>query len=234
MDTLHILNGECLRDYLEDYLKGQEISCFNECMADGKVTEQVFSKEFFHLRAKELTSYYRINSEDYLEKTESQLEKLLTKTYEKIILWFDYDMFCQINMLTVLAYLDQANFKGKVEIYLIQDEYWKCEEVKDIISEIKSVGLNGNFNKLYQAVLLGGQPLSVDDEYYTQSITQLPPLAEGIRLYRAYQQEENELTDFIKAHQKLEENILVGELLKRFRVYGLGDIQYCNLIKKCR
>lgn len=89
METLHILNGECLRDYLSKYLENKIYICFNECFIDGKVTEQIFSQQFLTIRANGLYDYYGVPHEVYYQKTKTELSKLLEEKYKQIILWFD-------------------------------------------------------------------------------------------------------------------------------------------------
>lgn len=45
-----------------------------------------------------------------------------------------------------------------------------------------------------------------------------------IRLYFEYMKEENEINQYIKKHIRLTEEYLIGDLLRMFNKYGLGDI----------
>ncbi|MEG1704764.1 MAG: hypothetical protein RR289_09555 [Niameybacter sp.] len=49
METLHILNGECLRDYLSQYLEDKICLCFNECLIGGMVYERFSPSLTFYL-----------------------------------------------------------------------------------------------------------------------------------------------------------------------------------------
>ena len=52
-----------------------------------------------------------IDYDQYLQVTVAELDELLNKSHSNIILWFDEDMFCQINVLTLCAYLDCTHFE---------------------------------------------------------------------------------------------------------------------------
>ncbi len=47
------------------------------------------------------------------KKVIDPLRKLFTKKYKCIVLWFGEDMFCQMNLLTILSYLEQSYYEGK-------------------------------------------------------------------------------------------------------------------------
>ncbi len=51
--------------------------------------------------------------ESYTKKVIDPLKKLFTKEYKCIVLWFGEDMFCQMNLLTILSYLEQSRYEGE-------------------------------------------------------------------------------------------------------------------------
>ena len=59
----------------------------------------------------------------------NQLEPLFKNKFDTIVLWFGDDMFCQMNMLTILAYLEQSNFD---EFYQKRKEILS-KKLKDIL-----------------------------------------------------------------------------------------------------
>ncbi|RDY70430.1 hypothetical protein DXT76_13405, partial [Halobacillus trueperi] len=62
----------------------------------------------------------------------------------------------------------------------------------------------------------------------------LPPLKKGMELYLHYKDADNELVRFIKDHPDLSEEKLVVLMIGTFRAYGLGDVQYLQLIRSVR
>ena len=57
---------------------------------------------------------HQVTLEQYSEITLKPLKSLFNVKYSDLILWFNYDMFCQINLLTILAWLDQSGFNNTV------------------------------------------------------------------------------------------------------------------------
>ena len=58
------------------------------------------------------------------------LKPLLTNDYKCIVLWFGDDMFCQMNLLTVLAFLEQQRYQGKVYYYMVKEMTYDVEETE--------------------------------------------------------------------------------------------------------
>jgi hypothetical protein len=113
---LHITNGSNLTDYLRDLDFEDEILTWQEMLCEGPTIPAINSTEFFEVRAKFLKSYYNI------EVNKLELHKELAKldnadTYDEINLWFEYDLFCHINLLGVINLLHQKDIKKP--LYLI-------------------------------------------------------------------------------------------------------------------
>jgi hypothetical protein len=106
MGYLHILNGDAtLTSFRQSSVPGEVVIC-REMMCEGKVKATQDTTAFFETRAKHLEYQYGIDKQTYYTNVVQELEKLKTAgTYEEIVLWFEFDLFCQINMLFVLHYL---------------------------------------------------------------------------------------------------------------------------------
>lgn len=214
MKTLNILNGQAMYDYFKKtrHIKDEVMVPFNEAMCYGQASEDIFSEKFIHVRSQSLN----VPIDQYKEITLEPLSPLFSKTPTLLTLWFDTDMFCQINVLTLLAWLDQNNFHQSVLIYTVDDQF-------DIINK-ERVEPKG-YKALYRHVVLNkSMPEHVE----------LPYLNKGIKLYLNYLQPDGELITFINEHKALPENELVALLLRKFTHYGLGDIQYLEIIKNNR
>jgi hypothetical protein len=62
----------------------------------------------------------------------------------------------------------------------------------------------------------------------------LVPLRKGVELYLTYLHEDSNLIMYIKKYQNLTEKELVYALIENFKEYGLGDVQYLEIIRKQR
>jgi hypothetical protein len=213
-NTLNILNGESMYNYFKQYSLDTDgvYVPFNEAMCVGEVTTDIFSKEFNKCRC----NTHHVTMEQYDELVSRPLQVLFENQFSHIVLWFDDDMFCQINLLTLLAFLNQINYSRKITFNLVGEKF----KVLDCF-EFEVQG----YNEIYKQVMINGcTPRNIN----------LPIMEKGIKLYFEYLKEENEITAYINQHEDLQNDILVPELLKTFPKYGLGDTQYIQLIEKCR
>ena len=171
-----------------------------------------FQHSFTQLRAK----VHHVSSQQYIETTLKPLKPLFYENFTGILLWFDEDMFCQINILTILAWLDQTDYKGGIELHIVGDKF----EPKDCFI-LKAEG----YYTMYKKVLIQKEmPKYVFPE----------PLKNGIELYLNYLQKDSDLIRFIKKHQDISEEELMIKLMVEFQHYGLGDTQYLEIIKSYR
>ncbi|MEC5147185.1 hypothetical protein [Chitinophaga sp. 212800010-3] len=107
MSYLNVLNGDAvLTVFRESGIPGEVVIC-REMMCEGKAKYTTHLPEFFESRAKHLEFHYGIDKQSYYTNVVQELEKLYTSgaVADEIILWFEYDLFCQVNLLFVLYYL---------------------------------------------------------------------------------------------------------------------------------
>ena len=118
-----------------------------------------------------------------------------------------------MNLLALLAYLEQIQYPGKLILHYIDDETFAVIE-KNI--EIKL----GIYSKIYQEVLLSKsmpEKLGVLNEV-------------AVRLYFDYHSENGALLNLIKKNADKDKTELICLLLKASKEYGLSDLQAERLI----
>jgi hypothetical protein len=210
-NTLNILNGQAMYNYFKktDFLIQGEMVPFNEAMCYGSTSNDLFSEEFVEIRSK----VHHVTPSQYAEITLSPLQPLFSKNFTNLALWFDADMFCQINLLTILAWLDKNEYSGTIELHLVGDNFEPVEHFK--------VEANEYYEKYTQVLLYKTMPASIE----------LAPLKKGIELYINYLNKDSDLMRYIEMNRKLPEKELMIELIDKFRNYGLGDTQYLEIIK---
>lgn len=100
----HILNGDALKDRFPASIQGDLIVA-RECLVDGDVHGKNLN-ELFDNRARFISQTYGDYSKmDYKQETVSEFEKILSIPAQSVIyLWFEDDLFCQVNFWFV-AYL---------------------------------------------------------------------------------------------------------------------------------
>lgn len=114
---LHIFNGDSSYELfrLNGEVKG---SCvvWRELLCDGKCTYEVGSKKFWDTRAYFFENELMVDFEEYSAKTMAEFEKMDVHKFHEVILWFEYDLFCQINCLALISYLHQQSYEGLISI----------------------------------------------------------------------------------------------------------------------
>lgn len=101
--TYHILNGDALRERFPRSITGVRIVA-REALVDGPVAAATLP-DFWRLRAAFLSTSYGGTIDDYLSNTRAEFEKIRQiPPRSSINLWFEDDLFCQVNCWFV-AYL---------------------------------------------------------------------------------------------------------------------------------
>ena len=206
-EILNITNGDYFNEYFKDKFGGKAVP-FCEDMMDGNVVFDIYSDEFINLRSKELN----VSVEEYRSKMKV-CDELNTKDYSKLHLWFGKDTFCQVNLLTLLAYLEQLRFDGKVILNYIDDETFEVIE-KNIDVKL------GLYRKVYEDILMFGQ--------IPREVGILDTRA--IDLYFDYHSNEGMLALLVRENADKDKIALVSLLLENSKEYGLSDLQAENMI----
>ena len=180
--SLHILNGQSMYDYFKktQFLEHERMIPFNEAMCFGGISGELFTRV-----CRSSSKVHHITMEQYNENILVPLEPLVTGDFSSIELWFDADMFCQINMLTVLAWLDKTGHYAPIEFHLVGDKFLPIEKFTLIAK---------GYYELYIQVM-------IDNKKYPHSIHPAP-LKKGIDLYIHYLKDESDLIQYIQKHKK--------------------------------
>lgn len=207
---LNITNGEVFNEYFISRFGGDAIP-FCEAMMDGKTVMNIFSEEFIELRS------FELNVSVDLYKSKMHVCKELKNDYDKLKLWFGKDTFCQMNLLTLLAYLEQIGYHGEVVLNYIDDETF------DVIESNIQVDL-GRYLKLYESILISkSAPIEVG-----------VLCLNSVELYFDYHSTNGKLAEIVRNNSTMERMDLICLLLNNSKEYGLSDIQAKKLIEKYR
>jgi hypothetical protein len=212
--TVHILNGTEMYKHFEEtqFLEPEWMIPFNEAMCYGETCEDLFSDEFIEIRA----GVHQVSPAQYAEITMNPLQPLFKEDVERIALWFDEDMFCQMNLLTILAWLDQTECIGSIDLHLVDDQF---KPVRSHSLEAKG------YSHLYKQVMI---------HKTLPEVVEPTSLYNGIHLYLNYLKKDSDLMLYIQKHWDLPAKNLVSLLIENFREYGLGDTQYVEMIRSYR
>lgn len=115
-NQLHLLNGDQLTHQLQGAPYFQTHLVFREALIVGPVTGDSLG-EFWRLRTEFITSSYGATAEEYNQKTISEIERLYSLPEDaEICLWFEDDLFCQVNLWFILSILAEM---PKLRIYRV-------------------------------------------------------------------------------------------------------------------
>lgn len=213
-DVLNILNGEVMyEEFKSKKLMGNsDYAPFNEAMCVHETTIPIFDSTFIEKRA----LGHHVSIESYTLKVMQPLKNLNQKIYNYIVLWFGEDMFCQMNLLTVLAYLEQSDYKGTVYLNSFREDEFKVTQTELAL---------GSYYSVYEDVL-------VDHKKPKHEV--LPVMYQAIELYLEMQTENNPVTKYIARNKQLSQTELLKRLFEVFPMIGYGDTQYIELINRAR
>ena len=243
---LHITNGDLTTNYLKKLNFSGDFITWREMLCEGKTTTDVGSENFWKNRFDFLNSSYKITKKKFIDFTLKEYRNLCNqKAQNEIILWFDYDLFSQINMLAVLSWLKRYR-KGH-HISLVNSE--KVEDSNTIctISNLNSEQIIQHFKNRIE--------LKQDDLEYADYIWQLYCSDSPLRLESVYLQNttspfqylnsvlashlqrfpsienglnkvENTILKTANKHSSINKKQLVATLLKEQKLYGFGKLHY--------
>ncbi len=115
--TYHILNGDSLAySFPGAKIKG-DIIVVREALIDGNLSGD-YLHEFWRSRAKSLG----ITEADYHSSVASEFEKIMhAPDNSEFNLWFEYDLFCQVNMWFIISIINAL--PGKKRVYAVFTSY---------------------------------------------------------------------------------------------------------------
>ena len=244
--TLHITNGGSLTEYLKELdIKGK-ILTWHEMLCEGNTFSKVDSLEFLNQRKAFLSTYYDIEIDEYAFHQELDILNH-TEQFDEIVLWFEYDLFCHINLIAVISLLKEKHID--LPIYLVCSGRIEGESSLKGLSELPShILINHYENKIL---------LTENDIELAQDVWRIY-CGKDHNLLKPYIVKKSSfiyLSSCLKAHLKrfpnlknglsdLEENILrivkdndiksrhhlLGYALNYQGYYGFGDTQINRII----
>ncbi len=251
---LHITNGDYTTKHLQNLNFNGNYITWREMLCEGQTLTDVGSETFWKTRFDFLKSSYKISKKKFIDYTLKEYRNLCKhKQQDEIVLWFESDLFCQVNMLAVISWLKKHRHGYKISLV--------------------TSGKLDNTNKMYNLPQLNEEQIQLhfknratltqDDIEYADYIWQLYCSDSPLRLETVHQFNPmspfSYLADAIKAHllrfpsienglniiensilQTVKQNEfsskeeLIQNLLKNQENYGFGDIQYNNNLNEMK
>lgn len=207
---INIVSGDAMAQYGES-LGFKNCIAFNEAMIDGTVKDSVpFSQSFINERAK----VHGIHPDKYRKKNAQQLLKM--RAGDEVHVYFGEDLFCQLNLITLLAFLENQGIESVTYHVVFEDEMKETA----LIENLETKG----FTEIYKFVLINHTTVSVPLEI----------MEKGIMLYQDYLDENGKLASFIRSNETDSVLQLTIKIIKQLPEYGLGEEQCSYVVKKYR
>ncbi|MDD7885704.1 DUF1835 domain-containing protein [Flavivirga sp. 57AJ16] len=245
---LHITNGDVLTNYLDELdIVGEKLT-WQEMLCEGPTIIEINSEKFLDLRKSFFSEFYDIDLDT--DSIKFELNKLnVYKEYSEIILWFEYDLFCHINMIAVINLIIQK--KIDLPISLVCSGRIKGDKALKGLSELNDEQLIDHYKKrvkltskdLELAKTLWGiycgkdhnllKPfiLTVSSFKYLSNclkahLERFPDLIYGLNVL------EKNILEIVKNNSIKSKHHLLGYVLNYQGYYGYGDLQISRIIEK--
>lgn len=251
---LHITNGDSTTNYLKKLAFSGNFITWREMLCEGKTINTVGSEAFWKTRFNFLKSSYKVTKKTFTNYTLKEYQNLCNvKECKEIVLWFEYDLFCQINLLAVISWL--KNHRKNDLISLVCSGNIKGSEKLVGLSELNPAQIQEHYKKRIQ--------LSQEDIEYGDYIWQLYCAKSPLRLQTIYQLKkptafqylstalnthlqrfpsienglnnvENFVLEIANTTKPRTKKEFINQLLKKQETYGFGDLQYENTIHQLK
>lgn len=248
METLHVLNGDSsLAQFNKTELEGATF-VWREILCEGTTKKDLTSDAFWETRLKFLQKIVPDFDPEQQQQLKVQFQNLNLSNYKEIVLWFEYDLFCQVNLIALLSWIYNLNTTTKVSLICLGEHpnYQKLVGLGEINSN--------EFAALYpQRILLEDIDLAFADniwkiycsdkqEHLLTTIAQskTPKFKHLEKAFLKHQHRfpnlQNGLTEIESKMMALmvktpkSKNQLIGEMLRGQEYYGFGDLQYFNFL----
>jgi len=134
MKPIHILNGDCLAEQLSQSNLNKDFIICRECLVEGDVLAENL-EDFWRKRSEFISESYHVTKEEYLNKTVSEFEKLnKLPDHTEICLWFENDLFCQVNMWFIISLLVNNSSLKIFRVFPViekKEDTWKGFGISD-------------------------------------------------------------------------------------------------------
>lgn len=249
-EPLHITNGTSLTNYLNELeIVGEKLT-WQEMLCEGPTIEQIDNAEFLDLRKTFFSDFYDIDLET--DKILIELEKLNhLENYSEIVLWFEYDLFCHINMVAVITLIQQKKIdlplyfvcsgkisgskilKGLAELSPEQliSHYKKKVKLTDDDIELASTiwGIYcGRDHNLLKPFIVQSSTFKYLSNCLKAHLERFPDSKNGLNIL------ERNILEIVRDKSIKSKHHLLGYALNYQGYYGFGDIQLSRIIDKLK
>ncbi|HVE58626.1 MAG TPA: DUF1835 domain-containing protein [Pyrinomonadaceae bacterium] len=236
---IHVLAGDALAgDFKNCAIEGEIVVC-RECLVDGAV-KAANLEEFWQTRAEFISDAHGADREEYFSGVASEFEKLknLASAEAEINLWFEYELFCQVNLWFCLYLLRESGAKvfRVAPVVRREEEIWKGFGGLESIDLEKCFAERARFTA--EDILLGADLWKAFQAADYQTLERLseteskcfPYLKEVCRAEIEKNSRPKKILEGIIATGKTDFAEIFREFSARAGVYGFGDSQVRKIL----
>ncbi|HLT54304.1 MAG TPA: hypothetical protein VKZ97_10445 [Flavobacteriaceae bacterium] len=247
--VLHITNGSSLTSYLKELEFTGEFLTWHEMLCEGPTVAGIDSDKFLEVRKAFFKETYDLEiDEAELKKEFSKLDGASEK-YKEIILWFEYDLFCHINLLAVISLLHQREIK--LPVFLVSSGRVKNLSGLKGLAELSPNQLVSHYEKRFKlskedkdlAVSLWRTYNGKDHNLFVPQLTKKSSFLYLSNCLKAHLERfpdsktglsiiEKNLLEIVRDNTIKSKYHLLGYALNYQGYYGYGDLQLERIINK--
>jgi len=252
-NTLHIVNGDNTATILSRTTIKGDVIVWREMLCEGPLDMDVGSDEFWKIRYDFYENDLGIKKLDYFDKSIKEIIKIEDlKEYDEVVLWFEFDLFCQVNLMALCSYLIKS-YQKDIRYYLVCTGKDENSTTKQYLSDYQPESWQRLFDhriKINKKELYFGR--SCWDIYVKNNLEELQNFDFGQNFKFPYFQAaiqqhlkrfpgENGLNQIEnKIIELIQSNILIrNEIIRKLlqwqeneTVYGFDDLQYALYLKR--
>jgi hypothetical protein len=236
---IHVLPGDALiEDFKTTEIDGEIIVC-RECLVEGAVRGENL-EEFWRTRAEFINGSYGVETAEYYTGVVGEFDKLRNSAAAgaEINLWFEYELFCQVNLWFCLSFLrgSEAKIFRVAPVVRGDGDLWKgfgglkAEDLK------KCLASRTEFSEA--DILLGADLWKAFQNADYEALEKLsateskcfPHLEEVCRAEIEKNARPRKVLEEIMANGKTDFAEIFPEFSARAGVYGFGDSQVKRIL----
>lgn len=243
---LHITNGDSTTKYLQKLNIQGDFITWREMLCEGRTEVKVGSEEFWKSRFDFLKQSYKITKKQFIDLTLKEYRNLCNqKTQEEIVLWFEHDLFCQVNMLAVISWLKRYR-KGRKISLVCSGEITGSEKLFGL-SQLSEKQIKNHYQNKVELTLddieyadyvwqlyCSNNPIQLQNVYQFQPSSTFKYLTAGLlahlqrfpSLSNGLNAVENNLLNLASQNTFASKSKLVSAIIQSENHYGFGDLQY--------
>ncbi|HBI40204.1 MAG TPA: DUF1835 domain-containing protein [Tenacibaculum sp.] len=249
--TLHIANGDNITQALKRIKINGEIITWREILCEGKTTIDIGSEVFWKTRFDFFKGSYKITKKAFIDYTLREYRNLCKqKTQEEIVLWFDNDLSCQINMIAVISWLKRFRKGRKISIVLNKNNDMEVNFLQnkknDLLIYYKNrITLNEDdieYADYIWQLYCSDSPLRLENIHTFNTTSAFSNIEKTIKMHlkrfpsfkNGLNNLENQILSLVGDSKIGGKKELIAKISENQKIYGFNDLQYTHKLDKMK